>query len=89
MLAERVHENGRRLDAMDKVGTRGVVALAAQITDLTADLAGLALQIKEHEKAHREELNTRVSGRRWLVMAVIAVLAVIETPLLYLVTTAH
>jgi hypothetical protein len=68
MLAARVDENARRLDAIDTSGTRGVGVLQMQITDLAKDFAA-------HEQKHEQAESKRVTGRRWAIGAAIAAVA--------------
>lgn len=86
MLASRVEDTTRRLEGMDAGGTRGVAVLAAQVAEVVKDVADLRLELGKHDQIHRDEQRARVNGRRWAVMAVIAALALIESPLIYLVT---
>jgi hypothetical protein len=39
----------------------------------------------EHQRQHEDEARARVTSRRWLIGTLIAVIAVIESPLIYLV----
>jgi hypothetical protein len=89
LLAAQLAEVGRRVDAMDQGGTRRNTMLAAQLAGVTADVAGLRLELREHDQLHDAADRARIIGRRWVITAVIAVLAVVETPLLYLVTAGH
>jgi len=84
MLAARVDENGKRIETMDQQGTRGAAPLALQISELSKDLVTLAEQLHKHQTDHTEENSARITRLRWLIMAVIAAIAVIETPVLYI-----
>jgi hypothetical protein len=67
-----------RVDSMDRDGTRGVLALQAQLTDAIKDMVEIKSDLigfktdtagwfKEHGKQHTQDQRERVSGRRWLV----------------------
>lgn len=86
MLASRVEDTARRLEGMDQGGTRGVAVLAAQVAEVVKDVADLRLALGQHDQRHNDEQRSRVNSRRWLVMAIIAALALVESPLVYLVT---
>lgn len=89
MLAARMAAGEQRLDSIDQSGTRGVGAVQAQLSDLRGDVGGLLARMEAHEKGHITEARERIVGRRWLIGALIAFMAVLETPILYLVTRAH
>lgn len=72
-----------RVDSMDRDGTRGVLALQAQLTDaikdmveIKADLLGLkrdtSASFMEHGKQHQKDQEERVNGRRWLIGTALA-----------------
>lgn len=63
----------RRIDAMDATGTRGLAVLAVQVQEIAKDLA-------RHEVMHQNEAAARAATRRWLVGAVIAVIAAVDGP---------
>jgi hypothetical protein len=56
---------------------------------VNASLRRLEDSIKDHQAEHQADARARVNGRRWLIGTLIAVAAVIEAPLLYLVTHLH
>lgn len=67
-----------RVDSIDAGGTRGVAVLAVQIQELTKDMA-------KHEDQHDRDEAQRASGRRWLFMAVVALVAAIDGPIVTVV----
>ena len=56
---------------------------------LNARLGRLEQRLDKHQEEHRAEERARVTGRRWLIGTLIALAAVIEVPLLYVVTHLH
>jgi len=56
---------------------------------VNASLRRLEKAIEDHETEHRADARARTNGRRWLVGTLIALAAVIEVPLLYVVTHLH
>lgn len=74
MLARRVEDNARRIEAIDQGGTRGVAVLQLQLTDLAKDLAA-------HEQQHNQLEARRVSGRRWAIALAVAAVAAIDGPM--------
>ena len=64
----------RRIDQIDTTGTRGVAVLAVQLQELAKDYA-------RHEQMHERDEARRVSARRWLFLAAVAVIAAIDGPL--------
>ena len=89
MLADRMSDYGRRLDAIDQGGTRGVAVLAAQIAEVIKDVADLRQELRDHDRTHQEEKRGRIVSRRWVITAVIAVLTLVETPLILILTGGH
>lgn len=89
MLSERVNDNARRLETIDQGGTRGVAVLAAQISEVIKDVADLRQELRDHDRQHAEEKRARTITRRWVITAVIAVLALVETPLILILTGGH
>lgn len=89
MLADRVSDYGRRLDAIDQGGTRGVAVMAAQIAEIIKDVSDLRQELRDHDRQHTEEKRSRIITRRWVITAVIAVLALVETPLILILTGGH
>ena len=86
MLSQRVEDNYRRLDAMDQGGTRGVALIAQQATELVKDVSDLRQEMRDHIKVHDDEHRTRMLTRRWVITTAIALMVVLETPLIYLVS---
>lgn len=79
----------RRIDGMDTGGTRGVGVLGVQVAEVIKDVAEVRAELRDHRQQHDEEARARVVARRWQVGTIIALGAVIETPLLYLVAHLH
>lgn len=71
----------------DETATRRELAETRRA--VRADLGRLERAFRRHESEHRAEARARVTGRRWLIGTMIALAAVIEAPLLYLVTHLH
>jgi hypothetical protein len=61
----------KRVDDIDRDGTRGVGIVQAQTAELVKDIAELKLDQSRwqmaHERRHDAELTERRIGRRWLV----------------------
>jgi hypothetical protein len=72
MLARTVAENARRLDSIDRGGTRGVAVVQLQVSDLAKDVAKLAERLDQHERDHQQDARDRRTGRRYLITTVIA-----------------
>lgn len=71
-----------RLDAIDAGGTRGGAVLAVQMQQISTELG-------RHEQQHEREARERAAGRRWLLMAVIAVIAAIDGPVVTVLLALH
>lgn len=71
-----------KVDQMDATGTRGVAILAVQMQELSKDFA-------RHEDKHDRADAARVSSRRWMVMAVIAMIAAIDAPIVSVLLALH
>lgn len=71
-----------RVDAIDASGTRGVAVLAVQMQELTKDLS-------RHEEKHDRAEAARAASRRWMIGAVIALVAAIDGPVVTVVLAAH
>jgi hypothetical protein len=82
MLRENVAKNARRLEEMDREGTRGVAVLAVQVADLAKDFG-------EHRHEHEVELKSRASSRRWAVGLAAVLFAAVESPLVTLLLSRH
>lgn len=63
--------------------------LAELRRSVNIQLRRLEATLKDHKREHEADARARVTGRRWLIGTVIALAAVIEAPLLYLVTHLH
>lgn len=74
MLIDRAGSIERRLDAIDRGETRGVAVLAIQLTELSKDMAA-------HEVKHDQERDRRASGRKWWIMAAVALIAAVDGPI--------
>lgn len=85
-----------RVDSLDRDGTRGVLALQAQLTDavkdvteLKADLTGFKKDtqkwFEKHGEQHDQDLKDRTSGRRWMIGTAIAGLLALAAVLTLLV----
>jgi len=89
MLRQAVVENARRLDELDRTGTRGVGALYVQITEVIKDVAAVQTDLaafrRDHQAQHATEQAARITARRWAVMAGLAGLASLWAPLVYLI----
>jgi hypothetical protein len=81
-----------RLEAMDDHGTRGVQGLTVRMDNLIGDVADLKSEVKTdvgalqaevstrfaaHQKVHDDDAKDRVTGRRYALTTVIAVVAII------------
>lgn len=82
MLSEQVMGNARRLDEIDRGGTRGVAVMAIQLQELAKDLAS-------HEIKHDQEREQRASNRKWVWMAVIALVAAVDGPIVTVLLATH
>jgi hypothetical protein len=89
MLKSQVTDSARRIDAIDQSGTRGVGIVQVQLTDLAKDVAALGARMDTHDREHESEARDRRSSRRWMVATAIAFMAMLETPLIYLVSVHH
>jgi len=87
MLREQVADNARRLDDIDRMGTRGVAVLAVQVGELTKDVGAVQLQMENHRKEHEADVKARVLARRWAVGIGLAVFTAIESPLVALLVS--
>jgi hypothetical protein len=86
----------RRVDQIDDVGTRGVVVLQTQMTDVARDLAkieaSMDLRFKEVDGRFERATQDRVSTRRWLIGSGIAgasAIAAILAALAEILTRLH
>ena len=89
MLREMVNDNARRLDEIDRSGTRGVGALSVQVAEVIKDVADVRRDLSafrhEHAEQHQAEQSARTVTRRWLIGTLIAAFVAIEGPLTYLI----
>lgn len=71
----------RRVNDMNKQGSRPVVQLAATVAKIARDLADLKRQFEAHERARLERRAERIATRRWVIgtciTALVALVAVI------------
>lgn len=72
-----------RLDHIDETGTRGVGVVAVQIQQLAKDITAEGLKIEAHINEHRQAERDRVKGRRWLIGTVIAAVAAVDVPTVF------
>jgi hypothetical protein len=89
MLRDQVTENQRRLDAIDASGTRGVGVIAVQVAEVIKDVADLRQDMRDHQRGHEKENQSRSSARRWAWGFGLAALAAIESPLFWLLAHTH
>jgi hypothetical protein len=81
MLMATVTANQLRMEGIDVHGTRGIGTVQAQLTEVVKDLAelkasGESWQVK-HTVEHADEKRERVTGRRWLIGAVLTATGVL------------
>lgn len=89
MLRDRVSENARRLDEIDRLGTRGVAILGVQVQELSKDLGGVQHQLELHQREHEQDARDRRTSRRWAIGIGCALFAAIESPLVTLLISHH
>jgi hypothetical protein len=75
MLRDAVTENARRLDSIDRDGTRGVGVVQQQLMDLKGDVTALSVRFDKHEEEHRSDAVARQSAKRWAWGAAIGAVA--------------
>lgn len=82
-----------RVDSMDQGGTRGVVAIQVQITDMVKDMTELKLDMGHRFEAvdikFEDQRQERVSSRRWLVSIGVAGIASMTAVIALLLTILH
>lgn len=71
-----------RLDSIDMTGTRGINVLAVQVQELAKDLAA-------HEVKHDRADQARAASRRWMFMALIALVAAVDGPIVTVLLAVH
>lgn len=89
MLRDQVSALTVRVDTIDQGGTRGILVVQTQITDMAKDINELKLELAGHERTHLNERHERQSGRRWLIGIGITFLAAVEGPLLWIISHGH
>jgi hypothetical protein len=88
-----------QVNAVD-AGTRGMGAVAVQLTEVIKDVSDVRLELRQdvrelrddlagHRREHETEERARVAGRRWMIATVVAALVAIEAPLGYVITHLH
>ena len=71
----------------DETATRRELAELRRAVN--ANMSRLERALGRHERQHQDDARARTVGRRWLAGILIAVAALVETPLLYLVAHLH
>jgi len=75
--SNEVHKDIRsEIRELDNHGTRGVLQLSIQVTDLTKSVAKFDEKLEHHEGQHVEERKDRTKSRRWIITTSIALLSV-------------
>lgn len=73
---DRLHQADRdlrqQITDLDNHGSRGVLQLQGQVTDLIKDFTEMKLAFVTHEQQHDEEKRERSRSRRWTIGTVIA-----------------
>jgi hypothetical protein len=88
LLRDMVKQDHARVENIDINGTRGVSGLQAQVAEVMRDgvevkngVEGLRREMnekfREHDQQHKDSETARIIGRRWLVGASIAMLAML------------
>lgn len=80
-LESRLYDTDQRLN--------GVAVLAVQLQEVAKDVARLDHALEGHRKEHAEDAKSRVAARRWMVMAIIAVIAAIDGPIVTVLLAIH
>jgi hypothetical protein len=91
-LRDDVRGMGKRIDELDSNGTRGMVGITLQISDLIKAQGEMSGRFTEHERQHQSEAQQRVIGRRWLVgmgFAGMAAMAAVITMLVDVLSHLH
>lgn len=79
-----------RVDNIDHGGTRGEVGLAVQVKQVINDIGMLRSDLNSHRQDHVTAERARIVGRRWIIGALIALIAAIDGPLVtVLLSMAH
>ena len=73
---DQLHQTDRDLrqaiSDLDNHGSRGVLQLTGQVTDLIKDVAEMKLTFQSHETLHEKEETQRRGTRRWITGTIIA-----------------
>lgn len=73
---DQLHQTDRDLrqaiSDLDNHGSRGVLQLTGQVTELIKDVTAMKLSFSTHELAHEKEKQERRNARRWYVGTVVA-----------------
>src|SRR5262249_60914281 len=76
---DQLHQADRDLRSaisdLDNHGSRGVLQLQGQVTDLIKDMTELKLAFQSHESQHEKEQADRRNAHRWVIGTVIAGIA--------------
>jgi hypothetical protein len=92
LLRADVGHLAKRVDDLDMHGSRGVLTLQAQVTDLVKDMGQLTGAFDAHQRQHVADARDRLIGRRWLVgtgLAGTATMAAVITLLLEILSHLH
>lgn len=63
-----------RVTAMDEHGTRRLIGIAVQLSEMAKDLGRLETRANDHELAHQGEARARTAARRWALGFAVSVL---------------
>jgi len=74
-----------RVDDLDAHGSRGVLILQAQVTELVKDLGQLNGSFEQHQRQHQADSRDRIVGRRWLIGTGLASMATMATVITLLI----
>jgi hypothetical protein len=103
LMISRIEGLDRSLDSIDRDGTRGVMALQAQLTDTIKDITELKTELhsfkgetsrwfEKHSNQHQQDMRDRTSGRRWMIGTAIAgmlAMAAVLTLLVQVLQNVH
>lgn len=70
-LRETDRDLRHSIENLDNHGSRGVLQLQAQVTELIKDISGLRTAIVAHDTQHVTERQERAKTRRWLITTII------------------
>lgn len=89
---DQLHQTDRDLrqaiSELDNHGSRGVLTLQGQVTDLIKDLAEVRVSMATHERQHEDERKERRTNRKWIVGTVAASLGGFATVIGFLLDIA-